>query len=276
MGSFVKSLADIQQFGGKPTTFYDAEMLTVYWETKPEIIERLLPKPLKPASRPLVNAFVADYPATNFCPPYHEAGLFVLAEYNGQLGNYCLSMPITSDIGMAMGREVCGLPKKMADIRMSAEEGTVSGAVGRHGVDFFSVNARMGDKFSFNDSAAGEILEEYYGKGIPLYNIKYSNAIDGGGFDLMPLLVAQRLVSEVKVYKAAEASVMFQESPHDPWSELEVVNMLGAVYTVSTNVLEKGKVLEPLNPLEFLPYCYLRWDWWENKLQPEPSQPSVK
>jgi acetoacetate decarboxylase len=273
MGSFVKSFADIKKYGGRPTTFYDAEMLTVYWETKPEIIERLLPKPLKPARRPLVNAFVADYPATNFCPPYREAGLFVLADYNGQLGNYCLSMPITSDIGMAMGREVCGLPKKMADIRMNSSERTFEGAISRHGVDFFNINATMEDRF--NDGKAGGILEEYYGKDIPLYNIKYANAVDGSGFDLMPTLVTQRLVSDVKVYKAAEASITFQESEHDPWSELEVVNMLGAVYTVSTNVLEKGKVLEQLNPMEFLPYCYLRWDWWENKLQPEHT-PSSK
>ncbi|MNI39469.1 putative acetoacetate decarboxylase [compost metagenome] len=265
MGSFVKRFTDIQKYGGKPTTFYDAEMLTLYWETKPEIIARLLPKPLKPASRPLVNAFVANYPATNFCPPYREAGLFVLADYNGQLGNYCLSMPITSDIGMAMGREVCGLPKKMADISLNNAEGFMGGTISRHGIDFVSMEARIEDRF--NDSAAGEILDEYYGKDIPLYNIKYANAIDGSGFDLMPTLVTQRLVSDVKVYKAAEAAITFQDSPHDPWSELEVVNMLGAVYTVSTNVLEKGRVLEPLNPMEYLPYCYLRWDWWENKLQ---------
>ncbi|MEK3867938.1 acetoacetate decarboxylase family protein [Paenibacillus sp. FSL H7-0716] len=269
MVSFVKSFADMQKYGGKPTTFYDAEMLTVYWETKPEIIERLLPKPLKPTSRPLVNAFIANYPATNFCPPYREAGLFVLADYNGQLGNYCLSMPITSDIGMAMGREVCGLPKKMADVRMHTSEDGIDGAIGRHGIDFFNVKATMDGHF--NDNGAEKILEEYYGKDIPLYNIKYANAIDGNGFDLMPTLVTQRLVSEVKVYKAAEASITFQDSPHDPWSELEVVNMLGAVYTVSTNVLEKGKILEPLNPMEYLPYCYLRWDWWENNLQPVSS-----
>lgn len=273
MGSFVKSLTDIRQYGGKPTTFYDAEMLTVYWETKPEIIERLLPKPLKPAGRPLVSAFVANYPATNFCPPYREAGLFVLADYNGQLGNYCLSMPITSDIGMAMGREVCGLPKKMADISMEVEGDSVSGSIGRQGIDFFSINASIGD--TFNDGQAEEILEQYYGKDIPLYNIKYSNAVDGSGFDLMPVLVTQRLVSDVKVYRAAEASVAFRESPHDPWSELEVVKMLGAVYTVSTNVLEKGKVLELLHPMEFLPYCYLRWDWWENQLQPKTAESSV-
>lgn len=273
MGSFVKSLEDIKKYGGRPTTFYDAEMLTVYWETKPETIARLLPKPLKPASRPLVNAFVADYPATNFCPPYREAGLFVLADYNGQLGNYCLSMPITSDIGMAMGREVCGLPKKMADISLNRSEQTFEGGISRHGIDFFSVKATMEDRF--NDGEAGGILEQYYGKDIPLYNIKYANAVDGSGFDLMPALVAQRLVSDVKVYKAAEASITFAESPHDPWSELEVVNMLGAVYTVSTNVLEKGTVLEQLHPMEFLPYCYLRWDWWENKLQPEYAPSSL-
>ncbi len=63
---FVKSLEEIQAFRSKTAEFYDAEMLLVLWETKPEIIAGLLPWPLTPAEYPLVSAFVANYPRTNF------------------------------------------------------------------------------------------------------------------------------------------------------------------------------------------------------------------
>ena len=41
-------------------------MLAVIYETKEEIVERLLPKPLKPTERPLVMMFIGKYPKTNF------------------------------------------------------------------------------------------------------------------------------------------------------------------------------------------------------------------
>lgn len=267
MGSFVKNLNVIMKYGSKPSTFYNAEMLTVYWETEHEIIERILPSPLKPAKKPLVSAFVANYPRTNFCPPYSEAGLFILAEYNGELGNYCLSMPITDDMGMALGREICGFPKKMAKIRLRNNGDTVEGIVSRHGIDFFNVKARLTGKF--NEEEFKNILAEYYGKSIPIFNIKYSKAIDGSGFDLKPILVKQTMTNDTHSVKIGEAEICMQDSPHDPWAELEVARTLGAVYTVSTNVLLRGTVLSEVDPMSFLPYSYLRWDWWEDMNQEE-------
>lgn len=264
MGSFVKNPNDIIKYGNKPVTFYDAETLTVYWETKPEIIERILPDPLKPAKRPLVHAFVANYPRTNFCPPYREAALFVLADYNGEPGTYCLSMPITDDIAMGLGREICGFPKKMAEIEIKKEGDTVEGIVGRQGINFFHVKAKLNECFNAEDGQ--KILAEIYGNGLPVFNIKYSKAIDGSGFDLKPILVKEGTTMDTSVRKVGEAKIEMKDSPHDPWAELEVVRMLGSVYTVSTTVLLKGTVLTEVNPATFLPYSYLRWDWWEDAL----------
>jgi hypothetical protein len=43
---FVKSLEEIQAFRGEAAEFYGAEMLMVFWETRPEIIAGLLPLPI--------------------------------------------------------------------------------------------------------------------------------------------------------------------------------------------------------------------------------------
>ena len=50
---FVKTFEQIMAKTRATTDFYDAEMLIVFWETKPEIIAKLLPPPLKPANHPI-------------------------------------------------------------------------------------------------------------------------------------------------------------------------------------------------------------------------------
>ena len=106
--SFVKTYEEI--LGNSPANgdFYDAEMLTVVWETAPEAIEKLLPPPLKPAQKPVVLAFVANYPSTNFSVPYFESALLIRASFEGTEGFYCLAMPVTNDMAMAGGREIWG------------------------------------------------------------------------------------------------------------------------------------------------------------------------
>jgi len=125
---------------------YDAEMLVVMWETRSEIIKRLLPPPLKPIDRPLATAFVAHYPKTNFGPFYCEGSLFVRAQFDGVAGNYCLAMPVTRDTAMAFGREEFGYPKKMANIKFRRSAHSVRAQVERHGIRFFEVRARLTGK----------------------------------------------------------------------------------------------------------------------------------
>lgn len=260
MNSFVKSPEQLSTLGGNQTVFLGAKMLTVYWETKPEIIRKILPKCLEPAAIPLVNAFIADYPKTSFCPPYREAGLFVLAEKDGVVGNYCLSMPITDGMAMAMGREICGLPKKMADIQISDEGKKFKGSIKRNNITFFSVEGDSSGKM--NDAKGESVINQYIGEGLPMYNVKYSKAVDGSGFDLPPTLVRQKIVYKNEQKILTSCNTEFNESPHDPWGELEVVKMLGGVYTIGDNILERGENLGRIHPMEYVPYSFIRWDWW--------------
>lgn len=264
MNSFIKDPSDIKKYNSKPTTFYDAETLAVYWETKPEIIARILPAPLKPAKRPLVQAFVANYPKTNFCPAYKEAALLVLADFNGELGTYCLSMPISDGMAMGLGREIYGFPKKMADIELKKDGDSVYGSVSRNGINFFNIKANLDGKF--NAKEGQEILKDNFGNGLPVFNFKYSKSPDGNGFDLNPLLVEQGVTQDTKVHETGNFEMNLNDSPHDPWAELEVVKMLGCDYTVGTKVLLRGSVLAEVDPMEFLPYSASKWDWWEDTL----------
>jgi acetoacetate decarboxylase len=259
---FVKTYDEILAAYRETADFFDARMLTVFWETRPEIVERLLPAPLKPAADPIAMAFVAFYPETNFGVTYHESALFLKATFNGEEGNYCLAMPVTDGIAMAGGREIYGFPKKMADIHLSKDNDEVGGWTERRGVRFMEIKARLTG--SFNDAPAQEKLMSMLSadgkiRGIA-YNFKHFPAPEGGAFDYNPRLVRQETILGPKLVQFGEASVVLTPSEFDPWAEVEVVKVLGAIYTEGDNSMLKGSVVAEVDFMQFAPYAFLKWD----------------
>lgn len=241
--------------------FYDAEMHMVFWETKPEIIAKLLPPPLQPAEHPIVMAFVANYPRTNFDVIYKESTLFLRAVHNGEEGNYCLSMPVTNDIAMAGGGERVGFPKKMANIDFKRDGLSVIGWTERRGIRFMEVRVRLSGKL--NDPEAQEMLISNRA-GVDgsisaiSYNFKHFPAPEGGNFDYNPHLIRQETILKPKEMQLGEAEVILRHSDYDPWAEVEIVKMLGALYTVRDNSMLGGKTVAEVGVMEFLPYAFLK------------------
>lgn len=244
--------------------FYDAEMLVVMWETKPEIIKRLLPPPLKSTERPLATAYVAYYPKTNFgliYYDYYEGALFIRAQFDGIAGNYCLAMPVTRDTAMAGGREEFGYPKKIANIKLRRSDRSIRAQVERHGIRFFEVRARLTGKTN-TEEFQSMVLSETSEEGAVGYNFKHFLAPDETLFDYKPRLVRQRTIFRPNVVEWTEAEVFLSHSKHDPWAEVEIVRVLGGVYAVGNNTVLRGEVIAEADPIAFEPYAWLKWDFW--------------
>ena len=261
--SFIKTAEEIASIYKETYDFYDAEMLTVFWETKPEIVKRLLPDPLKPAKKPIALAFVANYPRTNFGVSYLESALFLRAEFNGEEGNYCLAMPVTNDMALILGREMFGYPKKIANINFNRREKDVKGLTERHGVRFFEVKAKLTGKLNTED--APSILAQVFSVGstsmVTTFNFKYFPAPEGNGFDFHPRLVREEVEFRPSVIEVGEAEILLRPSKYDPWVEVEIVRVLGAIYTVGNNSMRKGKVVAEADPLAFAPFSFMKLDF---------------
>jgi acetoacetate decarboxylase len=261
---FVKSYDELSRTArgkGGLYEFYNAEMLTVMWETRREIVKRLIPPPLKPTKRPLAMAFIAYYPKTNFCPSYYEGGLFLRATFKGLEGNYCLAMPVTNDMAMASGREEFGYPKKLANIDLKRSGNYVKGHLERHGLRFFEIHAKLTGKPSSDDFPKLMASKEKDG-GIFNYNFKYFLAPDSDAFDYNPRLAREKVILRPSLVKWGKAEVKLSPSDYDPWAEVEVVKMLGALYTVGNNTMLRGSVVAEAAPAAFVAYSLLKWDWW--------------
>ena len=256
---FTRTFEEIMAVAGKQAEFYGAEMLTVAWETKPEIVKRLLPAPLAPAPKPIATAFVAYYPRTSFSPPYYEGALFLQAVYEGIEGNYCLAMPVTGDLAMAGGREVFGYPKKLANIQLKKDGAMAEGSLERHGKTFFKLNVKLTGTPN-TPEFVNIILDPAAAEGAVSYNVKHFFASDDTGFDYNPRLIRERVILRPKEAELGVAEVVMSPSEYDPWSEVEVVRVLGGVYAVGDNTMLKGDVVAELDPIAFAPYAFLKWD----------------
>ncbi|MFX0099586.1 MAG: acetoacetate decarboxylase family protein [Candidatus Hodarchaeota archaeon] len=272
--SFKRSPEEIKKKleGSGTADFPGAEMVEVIWLTKPEIIKRILPPPLKPAKLPLAHAFVSNYPETNFGLPYLESALFVRCEHDGIEGNYCLAMHLDGpgkDLAMAGGRENFGFPKKLANISFNLEKRNFKGTSERHGVVNIDIATKLNGRM--NDRRTPELLlgtdfistgqtEE---KGVTVnYNIKHYPAVNGTGFEYKPILTKQETVFKPERMRFGIAELTLGSSPHDPWAEVEVDTLLTAIYIKGYNTMLRGSVVAELDPIEFAPYSYLKWDWW--------------
>jgi acetoacetate decarboxylase len=257
---FVKTMDEISANHRETGDFYDAEVLTVYFETKPEIIQAILPPPLTPGPLPIGAAFVANYPKTNFGLSYLESALFLMAVHNGEEGVYCLSMPVNNDMALILGRERFGYPKKIAHIYLEREGNDFRGGTERHGVRFLEMKARM--EGAFNDHAAQQFLTEAgeTNPDIVVYNFKYFPNPERTGFDYNPRLIKETVKQRPKRIEYGEAQLNFNPSPHDPWSEVEIVKVYGATFSVGDNSMLPGEVVAEVDPNEFFPYAFLGMD----------------
>lgn len=261
---FTKTSQEIMEINKRESlNFFGAEMLTIVWETKEEIVSRLLPEPLKPAKRPLASAFVANYPSTDFGEPYRESALFLLAEFNGEEGMYCLSMPVTDDMALIEGRENFGYPKRIGNIQMNRSDTAAEGWTERHGIRFMEIKARMTGKMNDPDSM-GAILGLYKQKegaqALPAFNFKYFSRPDFTGFDFNPRLMRGEVLFRPRTFEPCEGEIIFKKSEHDPWHEIEVVKVLGAFYTTGDNTMLKGSYVAEADPMKFLPFAYMKID----------------
>ena len=250
---FVKTKEELDgYFGLSVREFPGARMLGILYETDPAIIAHVLPAPLEPAAEPWALSFIATYPETNLGVGYNEAALFVRCRYQGVIGNYCLSMPITSEPRMHNGRDIYGFPKKLASIDLQRDGNRVEGYAERLGKRFVTIKTDLMTKMDEPPMKVG-----------PTYLFKYSQAADlSRGFDGPVLLVRQRTDIEYHTFEMGPGEIVLTDAPQDPWSEIEVKGVIASYYMVTTNRMQPGEVVGEADPEAFLPYAFLRTDFF--------------
>jgi acetoacetate decarboxylase len=248
---FVKTREEIERIQAalSEPKFYSAQMVTVEYRTKPEIIRRVLPPGLEPTDTPLVRAMIGRWGRSNCVHAFEGGGLYVQARHGDHVGDYCLAMPMSTDAAIIFGRELFGEPKKQATTTLERRGNRIRARCVRYGKPILAIDATMENKENVTEG------------GFVNFHYKFLPSADGRGLQWDPALVMATFATKVTHYESGKAKLTLGSTIHDPLAEIEVVEILGAIY-VEGDIDSRCRTLATVKAQEFLPYAYGKIDDW--------------
>lgn len=219
-----------------PFTFRNAEILTLTYRTDPAAIAALLPEPLV-STGDTVMIHIYKMNDTDWLGPYHEVNVMVGAELPGTaVGAYSPYLFLSSDIGVAHGREVHGQPKKLGNPRLEFRSDLIVGTLERNGIDVLT------GTMPYKQTQAKIVdLSNIFPFATNL-NLKAIDHIDG-----TPAIrqITSRQLADVQVAECwrGPCTVELRPNAQAPLHRLPVVEMLDGFYWKASFTLVPGVIL---------------------------------
>jgi acetoacetate decarboxylase len=227
-----------------PGAMNNEEGLYLYWETDPAAARRVLPPVLElpDPAHPIAMVYVVNIREPTFAPWYMEGGICLLCRYGETPGVYFLNLQLSgpgAQMGLASGRELSGLPKKVCERIVVERNGDWSRVlIESKGRKIFCAEAEIG---TYNDPLMKTMFKDA-GPGYQdrstclLFQYEFGKAADGRvAFPKVKLVDYDSITDYQSWEPACIQSLKMEPSLDDPWAEMEVVKLLGAGYSVNSN-----------------------------------------
>lgn len=222
------------------------EAVTVTYLTDPDIVAAVLPRPLEPASQPLVRISIQRV-IINGRSPLGSAVFSVAARHGDTEGDYPLVMPQSMEQSVIGGRETFGEPKKLGQISLERDGQDVNARVARHGFPLITVTGRVTGEAPLPPDQSNT---EFY--------FKFLRSPDGNGIT-DPHLVYGRYHRHYEVFESIDAEVALGDSPLDPFADI-VIRELRSVTWCRRRTIQTGEIAERVPQEWLLPFVHQRYD----------------
>lgn len=219
-----------------PVRFHGNRILSVIFKTSPEVLQRLVPKPLLPNPFNLMFVYVGRLHFDNASVgcDYLEAGICIPVVFAGMPGNYAVGLYLDKAMPIVGGREIWGWPKKEAEITFVEKDGEISAQVERFGNVLLSLNGKLEKKA--DPASAQPELPWILRKIIP--SVKKDAPPDV--WQLTAMRNADVVVRELW---NCSATVKLGTGPQDRLEEIPVAGIAGAQFSVGDFTMGYGEVL---------------------------------
>lgn len=162
--------------------------------------------------------------------------------YQNKPGLYIYSIYVDDDVALAAGREIWGIPKKIAEIRLSKiKKNEINGKVTRKGTTIFDISAEI------MDTEPGLNPKDMF-ESLPFYNLKLIPDVENNTKAALRQLTETSIkIEKVHTQNGALANYLkSQRSQYDISDEVleNAVKDLGGFYAEYDFILPNGKILE--------------------------------
>ena len=227
---------DAPLYQAPPFHYKDTRAATFAYETEAEAVADLLPEPLEVSDPATAVLSLIEYPWTTF-GPYNEAILAVLCSHQGRRISYITQIFLTTEAPLAAGREIWGIPKKLAHIEFTRENEHVMGSVERpKGLQICTGVMRPERPVDLGSNER-----------TPTVCLRVIPSPEYGAPPSLAELIEIESEQRPKDLWSGPGSVHFTgASELDPWHKLPVKAMRQCTYGVSDMDLGYGRVIEKL------------------------------
>ena len=224
---------------GQPVKYKGSETISVTFQTTPDVINKLVPAPLKAYAGDIMIISVAfhniesayiDNQKQMSDYKYHEMYITIPAVFNGKVGGFMPILYLDKVDPIIAGREIWGFPKFYADIDFQKNEKTVSARVSKGGKILIEIELDLGNK-SDQKVEADPLM----------YILKYIPSVEEGSVDVKQLNSVYSSQFSYSIFQEAIGKVTINDIPNGSVEKIPVVRILSSSYSVSNFVLGFGK-----------------------------------
>jgi len=223
-----------------------SKALTVVFETEPELVASVLPRPLEP-SVPTARLRLAVVDMGTGLEPFGAGWFGVRARHGDLEGEYALFMPMTTEQSTIGGRETYGEHKKMGAVFLETDGDEVTGRIARMG----STIAELSGTLGIEQPGYERDKVDFYFKAFP--------SPDGQGLEGDPAFVYCRRHEVSRLVRPVTGECKLLDAPLDPIADFPVYQVTSFEYAeISTR--QNGEIVERV-PADWLtPFLHQRYD----------------
>lgn len=225
----------LTSYPAAPYHFKNREFLIITYRTDPDLLSRLIPKPLELID-PVVKFEFIRMPDSSGFGDYTESGQVVPVQYKGEKGGFTISMFLDDQSPIAAGREIWGFPKKLAKPKLFVDTDTLVGFLDYGAIRI--ATATMGYKYEkVQTDVILKALKE------PVFLLKNIPDVDG-----KPLVnqLTRTYLQDVTVKEAwrGPGSLELHQHALAPIADLPVLEILSTTHFITDLTLPYGEVVE--------------------------------
>ena len=229
------------EYGAPPRAYHDSKLVSITFKTTPEILRKLVPKPLAPNQDNLVTLYIGRFNTPDYKngaylfkgDSYLEAGFVVPASFEKQSGGYSLFLYLNKTAPAISGREIWGFPKKEADITMVEDKGNITITMERLGAMLLKATFQLGEKVDPVPQRPPRAR----------YNLKYIPSVKKNAPpDVMQLTSFMQVNTLKELYKG-KAILQLGGTSVDPLGDIPVLEIVKAELMVIDGTVDYGEVI---------------------------------
>ncbi|MCT4793693.1 MULTISPECIES: acetoacetate decarboxylase [Exiguobacterium] len=204
--------------------FRNREYLNIVYETDLEQLRAVVPEPLELIGNQ-IKFEVINMPDSTGLGSYLECGHVIPVRYNGEVGEFYLSMYVNNQAAIASGREVASFPKKYGSPKLYLDNDVLVGTLDYHSLRV--AQATMGYKYyPIKEEEAKAII------GTPQFMLKQHRGYEG---ELIISELTRSQITDIQVKEAYRGPARLELFQHvmAPLADFPVGKILDAQHIIA-------------------------------------------